>query len=119
MANVEWTMKALTDLDRIDAWREEDLDLPPISGVIMDLVKHKFAGFDLQRFRLGTPVTVRGEPRDLFLCLVNLKKSEPYKIFYRILGQTGIAQIRRVRHPRQKPLPGTPRDAGSSTGWQE
>lgn len=106
MADVEWTRKALSDLDRIDAWREEELDLPPISEVIMDLTRHKFARLDVQRFHVGTPVTVRGEPRDLLLCLVHLKKSEPYKVFYR--AEHGVVQIRRVRHPRQNALPGIP-----------
>jgi|GEM_PF-3643051 len=106
MASVEWTRKALSDLDRTDAWREEDLDLPPISAVIMDLVRHKFAGLDLERIQLGTPVTVRGEARDLFICLVHLKKSEPYKVFYRV--DHGVVQMRRVGHPRQRLLPVIP-----------
>jgi len=104
MAEVRWRRKALDDLDRLDRWREEELGLSPISPAILALVEDYFFQVDLARTRPGTPVEMAGEPVDLLLLLVRVRRSEPYKIFFRVLRREGLAEIRRVRHPRQRPL---------------
>lgn len=107
MAEVRWTDKADRDVAMIDAMRIVDHDLPPIMEFIKELVRDKFADFDLEHFNPGKPVTIRGEPVDLYCCLVTPgKRGEPYKVFYRLLRTEQVVEIRRVRHPRQKPLPG-------------
>ena len=104
MAEVRWRQKALDDLDSLDRWREEELGLSPLSPAILALIEDYFSQVDLARVRPGTPVEIAGEPMDLLLLLVRVRRSEPYKVFFRVLRSDGIAEIRRVRHPRQRPL---------------
>lgn len=104
MASVEWRRKALDDLERLDRWREEDLDLPPVGAALIVLVDQFFAKVDLGTYRPGAPVEVQGEPADLLLVLLRVKRSEPYKLFYRALPDEDVVEVRRVRHPRQKSL---------------
>jgi len=104
MAEVRWRQKALDDLDSLDRWREEELGLSPVSPVILALIEDYFSRVDLAHVRPGTPVEIAGEPMDLLLLLVRVRRSEPYKVFFRVLRHDGIVEIRRVRHPRQRPL---------------
>jgi hypothetical protein len=104
MAAVRWRRKALDDLDSLDRWREEELSLSPISPAILALVEDYFSRLDLAHTRPGTPVELAGEPVDLLLLLVRVRRSEPYKVFFRVFRHDNMAEIRRVRHPRQRPL---------------
>ena len=94
----------MDDLDRLDQWRESDLGLPPISPAIVVLIEDYFARVDLSQTRPGSPVIVAGEPMDLLLLLIQVRRSEPYKVFFRVLETEGVAEIRRIRHPRQRPI---------------
>ena len=104
MATVRWRQKALDDLDRLDQWREHELGLPPISLALLALIEDYFSRIELTHFRPGSPVELVGEPSDLLLLLIRLKQSEPYKVFYRTLESEGIAEMRRIIHPRQRPI---------------
>jgi len=103
VAKVRWRKKALDDLDRLDQWREDDLNLPPIGPAILMLVDEYFGKMDLQHVLPGVPVDL-GEQTDIRLLLVPIGRSDPYKVFFRVLGEDGVCEIRRIRHPRQKPL---------------
>jgi hypothetical protein len=104
MAEVRWRRKALDDLNRLDQWRESDLGLPPISPAIVVLIEDYFARVDFSQMRPGSPVVVAGEPLDLLLLFIQVKRSEPYKVFFRGLETESVAEIRHVRHPRQRPI---------------
>jgi len=104
MAGVRWRRKALDDLDGLDQWRESDLGLPPISPAIVVLIEDYFARVDFSQMRPGSPVVVAGEPIDLLLLFIRVRRSESYKVFFRVLETEGVAEIRRVRHPRQRPI---------------
>lgn len=61
MAKVRWRKKALDDLDRLDQWRESDLNLPPIGPAILVLVEEYFMKVDLQHILPGAPVALDQE----------------------------------------------------------
>lgn len=105
MASICWTEKALDDLERIDQWREERLDLPPVAPALVALIDRYFAQVDLSLHRPGSPVQVQGETIGLLMLLLRLKRTDPYRLFYRPVRAENIAEVRRVRHPRQGPLP--------------
>lgn len=97
--------KAAKDLDRLDRWREEKLGLPPISDALVIRITEYFTAIDLRSYRPGMAVELRGESSGLFLVHLPLTKAaEPYKVFYQPRRQLNLAQVRRIRHPRQKPL---------------
>lgn len=104
MARIRWTEKALDDLERIDQWREERLDLPPVGPALVTLIDRYFTQVDLSLYLPGTPVQVQGELISLHMLLLRLKRTDPYRLFYRPIRQENLAEIRRIRHPRQGPL---------------
>lgn len=104
MASVRFLRKALADLERLDLWREEELELPPVGPALVILIDQYFAKVDLDEFRPGAPVEVAGEPTGLLLIHVRIKRSQPFKVFYRPVPGENLAEIRRVRHPRQKEI---------------
>lgn len=104
MATVKWRKKALDDLDRLDQWREDELGLPPIAPAILIMAEEYFNLVDLQSHLPGTPVVIGGERSEMRLLLLRVGRSEPYKVFFRILMTDNACEVRRVRHPRQRPL---------------
>lgn len=104
MAKARWRKKALDDLGRLDRWREEDLNLPPIGPAILMLVEEYFGKVDLQHVLPGVPVELDQEQLDIRLLLLPIGRSDPYKVFFRVLPESDVCEVRRVRHPRQKPL---------------
>jgi len=104
VARVRWRRKALDDLDRLDRWREHHLRIPPIGPAILILIGDYFSRVDLTQYLPGAPVFVDGPQADMRLLLLSVRCGEPYKIFYRPLPEDGVAEVLRIRHPRQKPL---------------
>lgn len=104
MAKVRWRKRALDDLDRLDQWREDDLNLPPIGPAILMFVEEYFRKVDLEHVLPGVPVDLGDEKLEIRLFLLPIGRSDPYKVFFRVLHEAGVCEIRRVRHPKQKPL---------------
>ncbi|GIP36066.1 hypothetical protein J2TS4_52760 [Paenibacillus sp. J2TS4] len=98
---VKWRKSAIESLINLDRWRASI----ELSNIAMHLKKTVQVYFERQDFSVyipGRQVVIRNLPVDLRIVLVSVVKSDPYKVFYRLVGKD--VEIFLIRHPNQRPL---------------
>lgn len=101
MVSVSRSEEALDDLARHDGWRRS-LGWDPIALAIMEAIE---AYFDQQdpaeepRFLPGKPVHMHGQPLDMRVVLVTVRK-KPFRVFFQYQDQH--AEILRLFHPQSQ-----------------
>ena len=83
---VKWRRSAIESIQLLDRWRNS-IELLPIGQHLKDTVELYFEKQDFTLFIPGRQVMVRNLPVDLRMVLVSVGKSDPYKIFYRLVGR--------------------------------
>jgi len=99
--SLTWKQSALQSLLLLDEWRESN-GWQPIGALLVEVVEEYFAQQNLSLYIPGRPVRIKGMQVSLRMTLIALKRSEPYKVFYRI--HDGDIQVILIRHPRQKSI---------------
>lgn len=98
---VNWRKSAIKSLIYLDRWRAS-IELPPIGIHLKNTVQIYFERQDFSVYVPGRQVIIRNLPVDLRMVLVSVGKSDPYKVFYRLVGKD--IEIFLIRHPYQKAL---------------
>lgn len=98
---VKWRRSAIKSLLELDNWRAS-LELSSIAGYLKNSIHNYFEQQDLSIYIPGRHVLIRNLPVDLRMLLISVGKSDPYKVFYRIVDNS--IEIFLIRHPNQKPL---------------
>jgi hypothetical protein len=99
---IHWRRSAIHSLLSLDQWRKT-IELPPIAVYLRNHINQNFQKQDFSVCVLGNAVVIDGFPVDLRMLLISVGKSDPYKVFYRLVKQN-TNEIFLIRHPRQKPL---------------
>ncbi|QOY37171.1 hypothetical protein AWH56_005905 [Anaerobacillus isosaccharinicus] len=98
---VQWRSSAIKSLLELDNWRAS-LELPSIAGYLKNTIHSYFEQQDFSVYIPGRHVLIRNLPVDLRMVLISVGKSDPYKVFYRIVDNS--IEIFLIRHPNQRPL---------------
>ena len=101
MMKVRWRSSAIESLLELDNWRSS-LKLPSLAGYLKNTIHKYFEQQDLSIYIPGRNVLIRNLPVDLRMVLISVGKSDPYKVFYRIVDNS--IEIFLIRHPNQKSL---------------
>jgi hypothetical protein len=83
---LKWRKSAIESLIDLDRWRAS-IELPSIGMHLKNTVQVYFERQDFSVYVPGRQVIIRKLPFDLRMVLVSIGKSDPYKVFYRLVGK--------------------------------
>lgn len=94
--NILWRKSAINSLIELDRWRST-LELASISLILKGKIDLYFKQQNLEVYIPGRNVIVKGLPVELIMVLIPIGRSDPYKIYYRLIDND--IEIILVRHP--------------------
>lgn len=98
---IYWRKSAIDSLLEIDYWRAS-IELPPIASYLKDVVQTYFKRQNFEIYVPGQQVLMQTMPVDLRMVLIQVGKSDPYKVFYQINYKH--IEIFLICHPYQTSL---------------